>query len=449
MLAKRIIPCLDIKDKMVVKGEQFKDVKVIANPLDIAKYYSDSGADELVFYDIMASTEDRGPFLELVSDIAKAITIPFTVGGGVKNIDDFDALLKSGADKVSINTQAFLNPSLINEASLKYGAQCVVLSVDIKKVDESYIVFTHGGRVNTGREALSWILEGVQLGAGELCINSIDADGSKKGFDIPLLKMISEKVTIPIIASGGAGSSDDFIDLFKNTSISAGLAASIFHTKKVSIAEVKLKMVHENIPVRPYLKSPLKDSLIPAIVQDARTGNVLMLAYVNKPSLEKSISTGWAHFFSRSRQCLWLKGETSGNRLRLLDLRYDCDEDTLLMSVVPLGPTCHTGAYSCFGNEKSISTNDSSIFNKLMEIIEDRKQNPVSKSYTNYLFDKGIDKILKKIGEEATEVIIGAKNSKQELIYEMADLYYHTLVLLSNENISFLELENELENRLK
>lgn len=445
MLAKRIIPCLDIKNGKVVKGQQFENVVTIADPLEIAKYYSDTGADELIFYDIMASTEDRGPFLNLVSQIAKTINIPFTVGGGVKSIDDFDALLKSGADKVSINTQAFTNPNLIKEASLKYGAQCVVLSVDIKKVDDDYVVFTHGGRTNTGRKALDWILEGVKLGAGELCINSIDADGSKKGFDLPLLKSIESEVTVPIIASGGAGDKMDFVKLFKETSISAGLAASIFHSKKVSIPEVKFELKREGIPVRSYFAPLFEAELIPAIVQSAQTGVVLMLAYVNEEALEKAITTGYTHFYSRSRQSLWFKGETSGNKQALVDLRYDCDNDTLLMMVNEEGPACHTGSYSCFNQVPE----NKNVFSKLMTVIEDRKANPVEGSYTNYLFEKGIDKILKKVGEESAEVIIGAKNSKEELLYEMADLFYHSLVLLANQNIDIKELEAELKKRFK
>ncbi len=445
MLAKRIIPCLDIKNGKVVKGQQFENVITIADPLEIAKYYSDTGADELIFYDIMASTEDRGPFLNLVSQIAKTINIPFTVGGGVKSIDDFDALLKSGADKVSINTQAFINPNLIKEASLKYGAQCVVLSVDIKKVGDEYIVFTHGGRTNTGRKAIDWILEGIQLGAGELCINSIDADGSKKGFDLELLKSIESKVSVPIIASGGAGDKMDFVKLFKETTISAGLAASIFHSKKVSIPEVKFELKREDVPVRSYF-APLFDAeLIPAIVQSAQTGVVLMLAYVNEEALEKAVTTGYTHFYSRSRQSLWFKGETSGNKQALVDLRYDCDNDTLLMIVNEEGPACHTGSYSCF-NQMPENKN---VFSKLMTVIEDRKANPIEGSYTNYLFEKGIDKILKKVGEESAEVIIGAKNSKEELLYEMADLFYHSLVLLANQNIDITELEAELRKRFK
>lgn len=445
MLAKRIIPCLDIKAGKVVKGQQFENVVTIADPLEIAKYYSDTGADELVFYDIMASTENRGPFLNLVSEIAKTINIPFTIGGGVKTIDDFDALLKSGADKVSINTQAFLNPELIKEASLKYGAQCVVLSVDIKKMDDKYIVFTHGGRTNTGREALDWILEGITLGAGELCINSIDADGSKKGFDMPLLKAISEAVNVPIIASGGAGNKEDFVKLFKETKVSAGLAASIFHTKKVSIPEVKFELKRENIPVRTYFAPLFTSDLIPAIVQSAKSKIVLMLAYVNKEALEKCMSTGYTHFYSRSRKSLWFKGETSGNKQALVDIRYDCDQDTLLMLVNEEGPACHTGAYSCFNQ----TPEPRSVFNALMAVIEDRKANPIPKSYTNYLFEKGIDKILKKVGEESAEVIIGAKNSREELLYEMADLFYHNLVLLANQDIPMEALEAELQKRFK
>lgn len=444
MLAKRIIPCLDIKDGKVVKGQQFENVKEIADPLEMAKYYSDTGADELIFYDIMASTENRGPFLTLVSEIAKTINIPFTVGGGVKTVDDFDSLLKAGADKVSINTQAYLNPELIRTASLKYGAQCVVLSVDVKKVDNQYLIFTHGGRTNTGTDALEWIKRGVELGAGEICVNSIDADGSKNGFDIELLKAVDDAVNVPIIASGGAGSISHFTELFEKTSISAGLAASIFHSKAVSLPAVKLNLLHAGISVRPYFAKSEATDLIPCIVQSAVTGSVLMLAYANSQSLQWSMKTGYAHFYSRSRKSLWFKGETSGNKQKLIDVRYDCDEDTILMLVEEEGPACHTGSYSCFNTSKPLD-----VFDKLMSVIEDRKANPVPGSYTNYLFEKGIDKILKKVGEESAEVIIGAKNTEDELVYEMADLFYHSFVLLSNQNIPLSTLKTELKKRFK
>jgi imidazoleglycerol phosphate synthase cyclase subunit/phosphoribosyl-ATP pyrophosphohydrolase len=445
MIKKRIIPCLDIANGQVVKGVNFQDIKTIADPVEMATYYYESGADELVFYDITASYENRGTMIELVKKVAKSVFIPLTVGGGVRTVDDFDILLKSGADKISVNSSAIANPNLIKEASERFGAQCVVLSMDVKRVNGQYKVFSKGGRDETDLDAIEWATRGVALGAGELVINSIDQDGVKKGFDLPLLKAISAVVNVPIIASGGAGKIEDFITLFNETDIDAGLAASIFHSKEVSMTALKLAMKQAGIPARLAYMPPLKwdaNGLIPTIVQSDITQRVLMMAYMNETSLRETIKLGETVFFSRSRQELWHKGATSGNTQVVTDIRYDCDADTLLVKVKENGPACHTGDYTCFGESPD-------VFEKLFETIIDRKENPIEGSYTNYLFEKGIDKILKKVGEESAEVIIGAKNSKQELIYEMSDLFYHSFVLLVNEGISLNEIKKELEGRIK
>lgn len=445
MIKKRIIPCLDIAEGKVVKGINFKDIKTIADPVEMAKYYYESGADELVFYDITASYEDRGTMVELVKNVAKEVFIPLTVGGGVRTVEDFDVLLKSGADKISINSSAISNPDLIKEASERFGAQCVVLSMDVKRVDGVFKVFSKGGRLETDLEAIEWAKKGVALGAGELVINSIDQDGVKKGFDIELLTAISAVVNVPIIASGGAGKIDDFISLFKTTDIDAGLAASIFHSKEVSMTALKLSMKQADIPTRLAYMPPLKwdeKGLIPAVVQSDITQRVLMVAYMNEDSLRETVRLGETVFYSRSRQELWHKGATSGNTQVVTDIRYDCDADTLLIKVKENGPACHTGSYTCFGEAPD-------AFENLFETIKDRKENPIEGSYTNYLFEKGIDKILKKVGEESAEVIIGAKNNKEELIYEMSDLFYHSFVLLVNEGISLNEIKDELQSRIK
>ena len=251
MITKRIIPCLDVKDGKVVKGVNFENLKDVNSPVELGKYYSSCGADELVFYDITASSDGRKLFTEILTEVAKNVFIPLTVGGGINTIYDFDRVLKCGADKVSVNSGAIKNPDLIKEGALKYGSQCVVISVDVKRVNGVYTVFAKGGRENTGIEALGWIKKCVDNGAGEVVVNSIDTDGVKKGFDLPLLKKVCELVNVPVIASGGAGSIEDFITLFKEIpTIDAGLAASIFHFGEVSINELKNRLKQEKINVR-------------------------------------------------------------------------------------------------------------------------------------------------------------------------------------------------------
>ena len=251
MITKRIIPCLDVKNGRVVKGVNFLGLNDVSSPIELAKYYSDNGADELVFYDITASAEERKLFTEILTEVAKNVFIPLTVGGGINTVDDFDRVLKCGADKVSVNSGAIKNPMLIKEAAQKYGNQCVVISADVKRVDGEFKVFAKGGRENTGMEAISWIKKCVELGAGEVVVNSIDTDGVKGGFDIELLKLVVEAVNVPVIASGGAGNMQHFVDLFKEIpDIDAGLAASIFHFGEVQIKDLKQELKSNGITVR-------------------------------------------------------------------------------------------------------------------------------------------------------------------------------------------------------
>ena len=246
MITKRIIPCLDIKDGRVVKGVNFLNLQDVSNPVKLADYYSRSGADELVFYDITASFEGRKLFTDILTAVASTIFIPLTVGGGINSLEDFERVLTCGADKVSVNSGAIKNPELIGQAAKRYGDQCVVLSVDAKRVDGKYHVFLNGGRVDTGLDALEWIRQGVDRGAGEVVVNSIDTDGVKKGFDLEMLRDVSEIVHVPVIASGGAGGVQDFVDLFREIpDMSAGLAASIFHFGEVAIPDLK-KVLQEN-----------------------------------------------------------------------------------------------------------------------------------------------------------------------------------------------------------
>lgn len=251
MITKRIIPCLDVKNGRVVKGVNFLGLTDVSSPVKLAQYYSDNGADELVFYDITASAEGRALFTDILREVASRIFIPLTVGGGINTVDDFDRVLKCGADKVSVNSGAIRNPALIGEAAKKYGDQCVVLSCDIKRVDGQFRVFAKGGREDTGLEAISWIKQGVGMGAGEIVVNSIDTDGVKRGFDLDMLEEVCNAVNVPVIASGGAGGTGDFVKLFQTLpEISAGLAASIFHFGEVEIADLKQVLRNNNINVR-------------------------------------------------------------------------------------------------------------------------------------------------------------------------------------------------------
>jgi len=250
MITKRIIPCLDVRNGRVVKGVNFEGIQDVSDPVEMAKFYNREGADELVFYDITASVEERALFTDILTRTASEIFIPLTVGGGINTLEDFDRVLKCGADKVSVNSGAIRNPDLIEKAAKKYGDQCVVLSMDIKRVDGSFKVFAKGGRENTGIDAIEWVVNGVNSGAGELVVNSIDTDGVKDGFDLEMLDAIAAKVNVPIIASGGAGKMEDFAELFQHEGIDAGLAASIFHFKEVKIADLKQYLSAQGVEVR-------------------------------------------------------------------------------------------------------------------------------------------------------------------------------------------------------
>ncbi len=251
MITKRIIPCLDVKDGRVVKGVNFAGLADVSSPVELARYYSDHGADELVFYDITASVEGRRLFTDILREVAGQIFIPLTVGGGIRTVDDFDRVLKCGADKVSVNSGAIRDPELIRAAAERYGNQCVVISADVKRVDGQFRVFAKGGREDTGMEAIGWIQKCVALGAGEVVVNSIDTDGVRRGFDLLLLQAVCAAVNVPVIASGGAGSITDFVELFQKVpTVDAGLAASIFHFGEVAIPELKQALRAENILVR-------------------------------------------------------------------------------------------------------------------------------------------------------------------------------------------------------
>ena len=250
MLAKRIIPCLDVRNGRVVKGTNFEGLRDMADPVDMARFYNESGADELVFYDITASAEGRGLFTDILRRVASEVFIPLTVGGGIRTLDDFDRVLKSGADKVSVNSGAIAAPSIIGAAAKKYGDQCVVLSMDVKRVDGQFRLFAKGGREDTGIDAMEWAVQGVGDGAGEIVLNSIDTDGVKNGFDLEMLDALAARVSVPVVASGGAGNMEHFAELFAHPGMDAGLAASIFHTKQVDIRDLKQFLRRKGVEMR-------------------------------------------------------------------------------------------------------------------------------------------------------------------------------------------------------
>ena len=250
MLARRIIPCLDVRDGRVVKGTNFQGLRDMADPVDMAKFYNESGADELVFYDITASAEGRSLFTDILRRVAGEIFIPLTVGGGIRTLEDFDRVLKCGADKVSVNSGAIADPGIIAAAARKYGDQCVVLSMDVKRVDGQFRLFAKGGREDTGIDAMEWAVKGVEDGAGEIVLNSIDTDGVKQGFDLEMLDALASRVDVPIVASGGAGSMEHFAELFTHRGVDAGLAASIFHTRQVEISALKAYLKKMGVPMR-------------------------------------------------------------------------------------------------------------------------------------------------------------------------------------------------------
>lgn len=250
MITKRIIPCLDVRNGRVVKGVNFEGVRDVADPVEMARMYNAAGADELVFYDITASFEGRALFTDILTRVAAEIFIPLTVGGGINTLEDFDRVLKCGADKVSVNSGALKDPGLIPAAAARYGSQCVVLSADVKRVEGQFRVFARGGREDTGRDALEWIVQCVESGAGEICLNSIDTDGVRGGFDLEMLDAVAARVSVPIIASGGAGKKEDFLELFRHRGIDAGLAAGIFHQKLLSIRDLKEYLAKNGVEMR-------------------------------------------------------------------------------------------------------------------------------------------------------------------------------------------------------
>lgn len=383
MLAKRIIPCLDVKGGRVVKGVNFVNIRDAGDPVEAARAYNAAGADELVFLDISATLEDRGTLLEVVRQVAEQVFIPFTVGGGIRTLEDIRAILQAGADKISLNSAAVENPELVRTAAERFGSQCVVVAIDVRRNSSGrYDVLIAGGTRATDLDALEWAKRVEALGAGEILLTSMDRDGTKSGFDLDITRQIADAVRIPVIASGGAGQLADFYDGLVAGGAEAVLAASLFHFNEIAIPQLKSYLALRGIPMRPspgqsedftafpppfMTGTPLAEpsvqtaiwdklkkdpsGLVSVIVREQQTGEILMQAYIDQEALQQTLITGLMHYHSRSRGKLWLKGESSGHFQQVRSIRVDCDADCLLVDVLQLGPACHTGAHSCFFRE--------------------------------------------------------------------------------------------------
>lgn len=386
MLARRIVPCLDVKDGRVVKGVRFVDLRDAGDPVEVAAAYDAQGADEVCFLDISASHEGRGTLLEMVSAVAERLRIPFSVGGGVRTVEDLVALLHAGADKVVINTAAVSDPQVVARAAERVGSQCVVAAVDARRLapdrpplserrspawlatapelalegrEAGFEVYTHGGRVPTGIDAVAWCRHLAGLGAGEILLTSMDRDGTRDGYDLELTRAVVDAVAVPVIASGGAGGTEDLRAGLVEGGADAVLAASIFHFGELAIPEVRRRLLAAGVPVRPPrlglgVPEALSEvrfddrGLVPVVTQSVEDGRILMVAWADAEALALTLRTGLAHYHSRSRDALWLKGATSGNVQTVAEVRLDCDGDTVLFRVRSAGPACHTGHDTCF-----------------------------------------------------------------------------------------------------
>ena len=463
-LAVRVIPCLDVADGRVVKGVSFENLRDAGDPVEAAARYEAEGADEVAFLDIAAAHEKRGTLVELVGRVAEVLSIPFTVGGGVRSVEDADALLTAGADRVTVNTAAVEDPALITRLSERFGAQCVVVAIDGKRLRDPnglavMRVTTHGGRRPVDRTVTSWAAAAVAAGAGEILLTSVDADGTQAGFDLEMLRAVRSVVDVPVVASGGAGHLDDFAKAVLIGGADAVLAASVFHDRLFTVGAVKEAMRRAGLAVRPaparartLLPRYDQNGLVPVIMRDVETGKVLTLAWANADAIAKTRETGLAHFYSRSRQALWRKGETSGNIQRVAGISLDCDDDAVLYDVRPSGPACHTGAESCFTRVESFEAaspaGEGLDLTELFAVVRDRKESPVAGSYTNRLFDDGIARIAQKVGEEAVETALASVTGDgNALAGEAADLLYHLAVLLTARGVAPGDVAAKLAER--
>ena len=428
--------------------------------LVLAERYRNEGADEVVFYDITASPEGRSVDRNWVSRVAGILDIPFCVAGGIRSVEDAEAVLNAGAEKISINSPAIANPGLIEELASRFGSQCVVIGIDSANLAEGYRVFQFTGDPNrsrnTGRDTLSWVREVQDRGAGEIVLNCMTNDGVRRGYDVTQLKAVREVCDVPLVASGGAGAPEHFVNVFEKAGVDAALAASVFHSGAIAIPDLKTTLAaagHRDAPMNTAFDIASVDfakgeGLVPAIVQDADSGAVLMMAYMNREALEQTIARGRAVFFSRSKQRLWEKGETTGHTLDVVGLALDCDNDTLLVTARPRGPACHNGTLTCFGDEPRSAATRIAFLAKLEGVIAQRATEKPEASYTARLLEKGVARVAQKVGEEGVELALaGVGDSEQKVVEESADLLFHMLVLLRARGVSLSQVVRQLESR--
>ena len=473
-LAVRVIPCLDVAGGRVVKGLNFVNLRDAGDPVEAAVRYEAEGADELCFLDIAASHEERGTLVALVSRVAEVLAIPFTVGGGVRSVEDAGALLSAGADRVTVNTAAIADPSLVTRLAERFGAQCVVVAVDGKKIaggtggGPRFVASTHGGRRLTEREVPAWVAEVTARGAGEILLTSMDADGTQAGFDLAMLRAARAATTVPIVASGGAGKVEHFPPAVLEAGADAVLAASVFHDRIFTVGAVKRALAAAGVPVRPAvppgLESLVADAagLVPVVIRDERTGDALTLAWANAEALALTAETGYTHLYSRSRKALWKKGESSGHVQRVVRISVDCDRDAVLYDVLPEGPACHTGRRTCFTAVPGLpfAAPDAGAagpaaaraprldLEPLFEVVAERKAHPQPGSYTNRLLAEGLARCAQKVGEEGVEAALAAVTGDEKaLASEVADLLFHVVVLMAARGLDPSAVQRELEER--
>lgn len=447
-MIKKVIPCIDIKDGKAVKGVNFEDVKEVGSILELAVKYAQAGADELFLLDISGAIDHESSQRSWVKEVIKAVDIPLTIGGGITTVEDAAYLLGLGISKVSIGSAALNNPDFLKQLTTQFGSEAIVSSIDAKKVDGQWMVFGGGGQQKTGKELMAWAKEVERLGVGSILFTSIDHDGSQAGYAVEALAKLKEAVSIPIIASGGAGKLSHFVEACNLGKADAVLAASLFHFDIIEVAQLKfaLRAAGVEVDLASSFKNLTWDSngMIPAIIQDVDTDLVLMLGYMTEESLSKTLETGKVTFYSRSRQKLWTKGEESGNFLNLMEMRVDCDRDALLVKAKPQGPTCHLGSATCWRENKV----DKNFLFSLESLLKERVKSSPEESYTASLFAAGKEKMAQKVGEEAVELVIEALGNNNTLfLNEAADLMYHYLVLLLGRGFSLADVIYILEKR--
>lgn len=415
----KVIPCLDLQ-----------------NPLEAAKFYNDSGADEIAYFDSKATKEGRETNIEMIREIARVVDIPLLVCGGIKKLEDVKKALYAGASKVCINSAAVANKEIVREISERFGSDRLIVVIDLTVMEDP----------------IEWAKEVVRLGAGEILL----IHNNQIPNYIEIVKEIKKVIPVPVIVSSYSTEPAELADMVLKTEAES---ISLYNLDKMDIMEIKQKFAEEHIEVNtfqsaiPFEEFQLnEEGLIPCIVQDYKTAEVLMMAYMNQESYEETIRSGRMTYYSRSREKLWKKGETSGNFQYVKSLTIDCDKDTLLAKVSQVGVACHTGSRSCFFTnlvqKEYDDTNPLTVFEDVFQVIQERKEHPKEGSYTNYLFEKGIDKILKKVGEECTEIVIAAKNpDTEEIKYEISDFLYHLMVLMAERGLEWKDITKELAER--